>query len=91
MEAPRAEGPGCFHVRRAGSGVAALGASLRREMHTGDRDLRTEMRVGFADLRTEMQALRADFVEGTNRQIKWLVTFAAAWSSLLVTVVRLLP
>ena len=60
-------------------------------MPTGDTDLRTEMRVGFADLRTEMQALRADFVEGTNRQIRWLVTFAAAWSSLLVTVVRLLP
>ena len=46
-------------------------------------------------LRAEMQALRsdlrADFVESTNRQIKWLVTFAAAWSSLLITVVALLP
>lgn len=45
---------------------------------------RAEMQVGFS-------SLRAEFAEGTNRQIKWLVTFAAAWSSLLVTVVRLLP
>jgi hypothetical protein len=40
------------------------------------------MNVGFA-------ALRAEMVEGVNRQIKWLVTFAAAWTSLLLAVVRL--
>ena len=37
------------------------------------------------NLRGEMQTLRADlrtdFTEGMNRQIKWLVTFAAAWTS----------
>jgi hypothetical protein len=33
----------------------------------------------------------SEFVEGTNRQIKWLVTFAAAWSSVLVTAVRFIP
>ena len=44
--------------------------------------LRTEMHT----MRTE---LRADFIEGTNRQIKWLVTFAAAWTSLLVALVQL--
>ena len=68
-----------------------LATTLRAEMHVMGTELRSEMHVGFADLRTEMQALRADFVDGTNRQIKWLVTFAAAWSSLLVTVVRFLP
>lgn len=68
-----------------------LATTLRAEMHIGFSELRTEMHIGRADLRTEIQALRADFVDGTNRQIKWLVTFAAAWSSLLVTVVRLLP
>jgi hypothetical protein len=46
--------------------------------------LRSEMQIGFATLRTE-------FTEASNRQIKWLVTFAAAWSSLLVTAVRLIP
>jgi hypothetical protein len=45
-------------------------------------ELRAEMNVGFA-------ALRAEMVEGVNRQIKWLVTFAAAWTSLLLAVVRL--
>ena len=55
-----------------------LGTQLRSEMHTGFADLRT----GFADLRTE-------FVEATNRQIKWLVTFAAAWTTVLVTLVRI--
>lgn len=42
-------------------------------------------------LRSEMQELRTEFVEATNRQIKWLVTFAAAWTSVLVTVVRFIP
>lgn len=39
-------------------------------------------------LRCEMQELRTEFVEATNRRIKWLVTFAAAWTSVLVTLVR---
>ena len=57
---------------------------LRTEMQHMESTLRNEMQVGFATLRTE-------FVEASNRQIKWLVTFAAAWTSLLVTVVRLIP
>ena len=47
-------------------------------------NLRSEMQVGFADLRTEM-------AQATTRQIRWMVTFCAAWSTLLVTAVRLLP
>ena len=35
--------------------------------------------------------LRADFIEAMNRQIKWLVGFAAVWTTVLVTVVRLIP
>ena len=73
------------------SEMHVMGTELRTEMHVMGTELRTEMHIGFAELRTEMQALRADFVDGTNRQIKWLVAFAAAWSSLLVTVVRFLP
>jgi len=45
---------------------------------------RAELQVGFAGLRTEM-------AHGTTRQIRWMVTFCAAWSTLLVTAVRLLP
>src|SRR6056297_1773957 len=50
--------------------------------------LRGEMQVGFAELRTEIQGVRTDFVEASNRQLKWLVTFAAAWSSLLLAAVQ---
>ncbi|MAT06963.1 MAG: hypothetical protein CL424_18170 [Acidimicrobiaceae bacterium] len=46
--------------------------------------LRSEMQVGFAELRTEM-------AQGTTRQIRWMVTFAAAWSTLLLAAVQLLP
>jgi hypothetical protein len=35
--------------------------------------------------------LRADVVDAMNRQITWLVTFAAAWTTVLVTLVRLVP
>jgi hypothetical protein len=41
------------------------------------------MHVGFADLRTEM-------AHGTNRLIGWMVTFVAAWSSVLVGAVALI-
>jgi hypothetical protein len=70
-------------------------ASIHTAMDAMGTQLRTEMNAMGTQLRTEMQTMRAelhaDFVDATNRQIKWLVTFAAAWSSLLVTVVRLLP
>ena len=57
--------------------LAALGSNLRTQ-------LGAEMQTGFA-------TLRAEFTEGMNRQIKWLVTFAAAWTSLLVTLARFIP
>ena len=58
--------------------------AVRGEMQTMRTELRGEMQTGFA-------TLRAEFVEGTNRQIKWMVTFAAAWTSVLVTLVRFIP
>lgn len=62
-------------------------AEIRGEMHTGAAHLRTEM----ADLRTEMAGFRTQIAEAMTTQTKWMVTFAAAWSTLLVTAVRLLP
>jgi hypothetical protein len=77
------------------SEMQAMGTELRSEMQTMRTELRSEMQTIRTELRSEMHVgfatLRADFVEGTNRQIKWMVTFAAAWSSLLVAVVRLIP
>ncbi len=62
----------------------SLETSLRGEMNSMRAELCSEMQTGFA-------TLRAEFVEASNRQIKWLVTFAAAWTSLLVAIVRLIP
>ncbi len=53
--------------------------------------LRSEMHVGFADIRTEIGSVRTEIADAMTRQIKWMVTFAAAWSSLLIAAVRLIP
>lgn len=63
------------------SEIEASGSQLRLEFHTAMAELRTEAQVGFANIRTEM-------ISGFNRQIKWLVTFGMAWSSLLIAVMR---
>ena len=60
---------------------ASLSAEFRGELKSFDTSLRAEMAVGFANLRTEM-------IDGVNRQIKWLVTFAAAWTSLLLAAMQ---
>ncbi len=72
-----------------------MGTELRSEMQTIRTELRSEMQTIRTELRSEMQTgfatLRTEFVEGTNRQIKWMITFAAGWTTLLVTLVRLIP
>jgi hypothetical protein len=74
--------------------MQALSTELRGDMQALSTELRGDMQALSTELRGDMRAmrseLRADFVEGTNRQIKWLVAFAAVWSSLLVTVVGLI-
>ena len=76
------------------SEMQAMGAELRGEMEAMGAELRGEMQTVGTGLRGEMQVmgadLRTEFVDGTNRQIKWLVGFAAVWSSLLVTLVGLI-
>lgn len=58
--------------------------ATRADLDELGQEIRVEMRAGFAEV-------RAEFVEATSRQIKWLVTFAAAWTALLVTLVRVVP
>lgn len=64
--------------------VASQFQQLRTEMQSSDEQLRNE-------LRTEIAAFRGDVLEMINRQTTWLVAFAAGWSTLLLTAVRLLP
>lgn len=63
------------------SDLEQLRTELRVELASLGTSLRAEMKVGFADLRTEM-------IGGVNRQIKWLVTFSAAWTSLLLAAMQ---
>ena len=76
--------PFSWHDIATKEDVRASELALRNDIDAAVDRIRGEMHVGFADLRTE-------FIEATNRQIKWLVTFAAAWTSLLVTLVRFVP
>jgi hypothetical protein len=65
--------------------------AAKEDVRTETAVLRSEMHAGFAELRTEMAGLRAEIADSMTRQIKWMVTFAAAWSSLLIAAVRLIP
>jgi hypothetical protein len=67
--------------------LRALGTTVRSEMHIGFADIRTEI----ASVRTEIASVRTEIADAMTRQIKWMVTFAAAWSSLLIAAVRLIP
>jgi hypothetical protein len=72
--------------------LEAASSRLRSEMQTMGKELCREMQAMGTELRSEMQAmrfeLRAEMLSGFNRQIKWLVTFGMAWSSLLIAVSR---
>ena len=75
--------------------MAAMGRDIRGELAAMGKEIRGEMQ-GF---RTELKAdihvlgaeLRAEMLSGFNRQIKWLVTFGVAWSSLLIAITRFTP
>ncbi len=71
--------------------MKALGSELRSEINALDTGVRTEIRVSAANLRTEMATQRTEIVDAIGRQTRWMVTFAAAWSTLLVGLVRLAP
>ena len=65
--------------------------ATKDDVRTLETTLRSEMHVGFADLRTEIASVRTEIADAMTRQIKWMVTFAAAWSSLLIAAVRVIP
>lgn len=86
--------------------MAAMGKDIRHEMAAMGRDIRGELAAMGKEIRGEMQGfrtelkadihvlgaeLRAEMLSGFNRQIKWLVTFGVAWSSLLIAITRFTP
>ena len=81
---------------RAEISVSASG--LRTEM----ADLRTEVRTELAGVRTEMAhlrtgvhtgvaGLRTEISDAITRQTRWMLGFALALTSVMITVTRLIP
>ena len=73
------------------SGLRAEMAELRSEVRTGMADLRTEVRTGLAGVRTEMADLRTEISDAIVRQTRWMLGFALALTSVMITVTRLIP
>lgn len=73
------------------SGLRTEMADLRTEM----ADLRTEVRTELAGVRTEMAHLRTDLrteiSDAITRQTRWMLGFALALTSVMITVTRLIP
>ncbi len=74
--------------------VEHLGIALRAETHALGTELRSELQTLGTELRSEIQTLgtelRAEMVTAVNRQIKWLITFGAAWTTLLLAAAQLI-
>ena len=73
------------------SGLRAEMAELRSEVRTEMADLRTEVRTGLAGVRTEMADLRTEISDAIARQTRWMLGFALALTSVMITVTRLVP
>ena len=73
------------------SGLRTEMADLRTEM----ADLRTEVRTELAGVRTEMAHLRTDLrteiSDAITPQTRWMLGFALALTSIMITVTRLAP
>ncbi|MGA1589014.1 MAG: hypothetical protein ACO38I_10555 [Ilumatobacteraceae bacterium] len=80
------------------SGLRAEMANLRTEIRTEIADLRTGLagvRTEMADLRTEVRTeiggLRTEISDAIARQTRWMLGFALALTSVMITVTRLVP
>jgi len=82
--------------------LRALEANLRAEisvsasgLRTEMADLRTEVRTELAAVRTGMAHLRTDLrteiSDAIARQTRWMLGFALALTSIMITVTRLVP
>ena len=62
-------------------------AGIRSDMKDMEAGIRSDMKDMEIRLRSDLGELREDALVATNRQIKWLVMFAAVWSTFLLTAV----
>ena len=66
------------------SGLRAEMAELRTEVRTEISGVRAEVHTGMAGLRTEIS-------DAIARQTRWMLGFALALTSVMITVTRLVP
>ena len=82
----------------SGSGLRTEMANLRTEVRTELAEVRTEMvdlrsEVGIelSAVRTEIADLRTEIAGAILRQTRWMLGFALALTSVMITVTRLIP
>jgi hypothetical protein len=73
------------------SGLRAEMAELRSEVRTGLAGVRTEMADLRTEVRTEIGGLRTEISDAIARQSRWMLGFALALTSVMITVTRLVP
>ncbi len=78
--------PVTWHDVATKDDLRVLAAEIRLELRTEISDVRT----GLADVRTGLADVRAEIGQAIDRQTRWMVTFIAGWSTLMVAAARLL-
>ena len=80
------------------SGLRAEMADLRTEVRTelsavrtDLADLRSEVGIELSAVRTEIADLRTEIAGAILRQTRWMLGFALALTSVMITVTRLIP
>ena len=71
--------------------LRALEANLRAEISVSASGLRAEMAELRTEVRTEIGGLRTEISDAITRQTRWMLGFALALTSVMITVTRLVP
>ena len=75
----------------SGSGLRAEMANLRTEVRTELAEVRTEMVDLGTKVDTGLAGLRTEIAGAILRQTRWMLGFALALTSVMITVTRLIP
>ena len=71
--------------------LRALEANLRAEISVSASGLRAEMAELRSEVRTGLAGVRTEISDAIVRQTRWMLGFALALTSVMITVTRLVP
>ena len=71
--------------------LRALEANLRAEISVSASGLRAEMAELRSEVRTGLAGVRTEISDAIVRQTRWMLGFALALTSVMLTVTRLVP